>query len=160
MQAIGDVVCGSYSSENIDIFLENSFRLACPAFFIKNVCIFANPKCKSSSKKNAVVCLLILPLYGGGTGNSHTATLTAEDTWAGVFVIHLNVRAMKVKETLKKVLNERTIVEKTIKKSRRNCETLLWHLNENVVSGQDYIDLQKAIEITQMVRCAEKVVKN
>jgi len=37
-------------------------------------CIFAAPKSIGSSPQRAVVAMAILPLYGGGTGNSHTAT--------------------------------------------------------------------------------------
>lgn len=43
-------------------------------------CIFATPKIYWQQPQRAVVELAICPLYGGGTGNGHTATNRAEDT--------------------------------------------------------------------------------
>ncbi len=40
----------------------------------KKDCTFATPKINWQQPQRAVVELAILPLYGGGTGNGHTAT--------------------------------------------------------------------------------------
>ena len=47
--------------------------------------IFATPKSIGNGVYYAVVTMADLPLYGGGTGNGHTATNRAEDTQAGVY---------------------------------------------------------------------------
>ena len=101
------------------------------------------------------------PLQGGGTGNSHTATTMAEDTYTrgNVFPkIEMDVHTL-ARQTKK----ERKNLVKNIQASLAKYQDLLWQNDPNFENTeqpqQDFFDYRQIHENIQVLKDCIKILK-
>lgn len=72
--------------------------------------------------------------------------------------LFLFLNQMNIHETLKGVQREAEAAKAAVVAAERRCQEMLWGMERDGLSGQERMDAEKALKVTQMLKSADKVI--
>lgn len=65
---------------------------------------------------------------------------------------------MNIEETLKEVKREHEKAVRAVEEAHLRCQHLMWDMETDGADGQERMNADKVLQITQNLKCAERVI--